>query len=213
MVPGSLPSGPLLQIGRARLAGAVRLLVDCAPQPVTECVKWLGVQRRHRVRARHSEGGGQDQSSCCWAPSCPDHHSPPTPGDECATTINRRAAVGVVLRDMRHTATFTAPGNELRGVIVLVDPDCAARVGPLRQRCPLSPARRSAPRPFRCGCSKASCAGGLNRSTQHFILNGKDGVYGDESRISSRFHCGREGGVVGSLAARGVAESDWASVW
>jgi hypothetical protein len=55
--------------------------------------------------------------------------------------------------------------------------------------------------------------GGLNRSTQHFILNGKDGVYGDESRISSRFHCGREGGVVGSLAARGVAESDWASVW
>src|SRR2546421_6491696 len=43
--------------------------------------------------------------------------------------INRRAAVGVVLRDMRHTATFTAPGNELGGVIVLVGPHCAARVG------------------------------------------------------------------------------------
>jgi hypothetical protein len=55
--------------------------------------------------------------------------------------------------------------------------------------------------------------GGLNRSTQHFILNGKDGVYGDVSRISSRFHCGRESGVVGSLAKRGVAESDRASVW
>jgi hypothetical protein len=56
-------------------------------------------------------------------------------------------------------------------------------------------------------------AGGLNRSTQHFILKGKDGVYGDGLRISSRFHCGREDGIVGSLAARGVAESDWARVW
>src|ERR1019366_7145803 len=55
--------------------------------------------------------------------------------------------------------------------------------------------------------------GGLNRSTQHFILNGKDGVFGDVARISSRFHCGRENGVVGSLAARGVAQSDWAGVW
>src|ERR1700737_4343536 len=53
--------------------------------------------------------------------------------------------------------------------------------------------------------------GGLNPSTQHFILNGKDGVYGDGSTISSRFHCGRENGVVGSLATGGVAESDWAS--
>jgi hypothetical protein len=55
--------------------------------------------------------------------------------------------------------------------------------------------------------------GGLNWSTQHFILNGKDGVYADESKIPSRFHYGREDGVVGSLAAGGVAESDWASVW
>jgi hypothetical protein len=51
--------------------------------------------------------------------------------------------------------------------------------------------------------------GGLNRSTQHFILKRKDGVYGDESKISSRFHCGRENGIVGSLAAGGVVESDW----
>jgi hypothetical protein len=48
--------------------------------------------------------------------------------------------------------------------------------------------------------------GGLNRSTQHFILNGKDGVFGDVARISSRFHCGRENGVVGSLAAGGIAQ-------
>src|SRR5450759_121142 len=32
-------------------------------------------------------------------------------------------------------------------------------------------------------------------------LNGKDGVFGDVARISSRFHCGRENGVVGALAA------------
>jgi hypothetical protein len=54
--------------------------------------------------------------------------------------------------------------------------------------------------------------GGLNWSTQHFILNGKDGVC-DESKISSRFQCVGENGVMGSLAAGGVAESDWASVW
>jgi hypothetical protein len=55
--------------------------------------------------------------------------------------------------------------------------------------------------------------GGLNRSTQHFILKRKDGVYGDESKISSRLHCGRENGIVGPLAAWGVVEGDWASVW
>src|SRR5438132_863939 len=43
--------------------------------------------------------------------------------------------------------------------------------------------------------------GDLNRSTQHFILKRKDGVSGDKSRISSRFYCGGENGVVGSLAA------------
>ena len=50
--------------------------------------------------------------------------------------------------------------------------------------------------------------GGLNGWTQHFILEGKDGVDADESPISSRFHGGGEDGIVGSLAAWGVAESD-----
>jgi len=34
--------------------------------------------------------------------------------------------------------------------------------------------------------------GGLNRSPQHSILTGKDGVYGDATRILSGVHCGRE---------------------
>jgi hypothetical protein len=55
--------------------------------------------------------------------------------------------------------------------------------------------------------------GGLNRSTQHFILNGRDGVFGYVSKISSGFYCGREDGVMGSLAARGVFEGDWTSIW
>ena len=54
--------------------------------------------------------------------------------------------------------------------------------------------------------------GDLNRSTQHFVLKGKDGVSGG-ARISSRFYCGREDGAVGSLAAGKVAESDWPGVW
>ena len=56
-------------------------------------------------------------------------------------------------------------------------------------------------------------AGDLNRSTQHFILKGKDGVSGDKPRISSRFYRGREDGALGSLAAGRVAESDWPGVW
>src|SRR6476659_51686 len=35
----------------------------------------------------------------------------------------------------------------------------------------------------------------------------------DGSGISSRVYNGREDGVMGSLAARGVAEGDWAGVW
>src|SRR5450759_781376 len=35
----------------------------------------------------------------------------------------------------------------------------------------------------------------------------------DGSEILSWFQRGRENGVVGALAARGVAESDWAGVW
>src|SRR3984893_8330490 len=56
------------------------------------------------------------------------------------------------------------------------------------------------------------CAGGLNRSPQHFILEGKDGVW-DGTEISSRFYCGREDGVMGSLEAWGVAEGDRTSFW
>jgi len=50
--------------------------------------------------------------------------------------------------------------------------------------------------------------GDLNGSTQHFILNGKDGVSGDGSRIASRFHCGRKNRIVGSLARRGVGKDE-----
>src|ERR1039458_5844818 len=49
--------------------------------------------------------------------------------------------------------------------------------------------------------SLSAFGGDLNGSTQHFIFNGKDGVCGDQSKISSRLHCGRENGVVGALAA------------
>ena len=45
--------------------------------------------------------------------------------------------------------------------------------------------------------------GGLNGSTQHFILNRRDGVYADEAKKWSRVQCGREDGDVGSLAGRG----------
>ena len=58
----------------------------------------------------------------------------------------------------------------------------------------------------------SALCGGLNRSTQHFILEGKDGVYSDGSEISSWFHCGRADGAVESLGERGIAESAWASV-
>ena len=55
--------------------------------------------------------------------------------------------------------------------------------------------------------------GGLNRSTQHSILKGKDGVFGNASRLFSRLYGIRENRALGSLAAGRVAESDWASVW
>ena len=37
----------------------------------------------------------------------------------------------------------------------------------------------------------SAIGGGLNRSTQHFIFEGKDGVYSEGSAISSWFHCGK----------------------
>src|SRR5438132_5027669 len=55
--------------------------------------------------------------------------------------------------------------------------------------------------------------GGLNGLTQHSILKGKDGVFGNASRLFSRLYGIRENRALGSLAAGRVAESDWASVW
>src|SRR5213078_2506456 len=55
--------------------------------------------------------------------------------------------------------------------------------------------------------------GGLNGSTQHSILKGKDGVFGNASRLFSRLYGIREDRALGSLAAGRVAERDWASVW
>src|SRR5215471_15544217 len=55
--------------------------------------------------------------------------------------------------------------------------------------------------------------GGLKRSTRHFISDPRDGVDGDGPKICSRFQYGGERGVVGPLAARRVAQGDWASVW
>ena len=54
----------------------------------------------------------------------------------------------------------------------------------------------------------SALGGGLNGSTQHFILEGKDGVYSEGSAISSRFRSGREGGAVKSLAERGSRSND-----
>src|SRR5215469_4167742 len=55
--------------------------------------------------------------------------------------------------------------------------------------------------------------GGLNRPTQHSILKGKDGVFGNASRLFSRLYGIGENRALGSLAAGRVAESDWTSVW
>jgi hypothetical protein len=51
--------------------------------------------------------------------------------------------------------------------------------------------------------------GGLNRSTQHFIL-GEKMECENGTGISSRVYGGREDGVMGPLAAWRVAQGDWA---
>src|SRR2546425_2737655 len=67
---------------------------------------------------------------------------------------------------------------------------------------------------FRCASNVWTLLeGGLNGSTQHSILKGKDGVFGNASRLFSRLYGIREDRALGSLAAGGVAERDWASVW
>src|SRR5713226_7767413 len=56
--------------------------------------------------------------------------------------------------------------------------------------------------------SRMSAFGGdLNGSTQHSILKGKDGVFGNASRLFSRLYGIRENRALGSLAAGRVAES------
>jgi hypothetical protein len=45
----------------------------------------------------------------------------------CSPRINCRSAIGVVLGHMRRAAAFATSGDEVRGVIVLVGPHCAAR--------------------------------------------------------------------------------------
>src|SRR5262249_14678302 len=55
--------------------------------------------------------------------------------------------------------------------------------------------------------------GGLKGSRQQFSADARDGVDGDGPKLCSTFQCGGERGVVGALAARPVAQGDWASVW
>ena len=102
-------------------------------------------------------------------------------------------------------SSYETQSNQVRQMtaeVILLD-NLLGQYGPETQK--VRALLRASIRPF--------VEGGLNRSTQHFILRGKDGVCGDRSNISSRFHCGREDGVVGSLAARGVAQSDRTGVW
>src|SRR5262249_58317592 len=87
---------------------------------------------------------------------------------------------------------------------------------PLRTRLSEPGAIRGSPRPATCQNRRLKLSpikGGLNGSTQHSILQGKDGVFGDASRLFSRLYGIRENRALGSLAAGRVAESDWASVW
>jgi hypothetical protein len=66
-----------------------RLMLQGTPTPFSRTPGGTGrhphARQPHRGRARRSEGGAPGRPSCCWAPSCRDHHSPPEPGDECAT--------------------------------------------------------------------------------------------------------------------------------
>src|ERR1700747_11998 len=61
--------------------------------------------------------------------------------------------------------------------------------------------------------SMSALPGGLNGSTQHSILKGKDGVFCNASRLFSRLYGIRGNRALGSLAAGRVAGSDCASVW
>jgi hypothetical protein len=54
----------------------------------------------------------------------------------------------------------------------------------------------------------AVVTGDLNGSTQSLSQTVRDGVCGDQTKISSRVHCGREDGAVGSLAAGESLKAD-----
>src|SRR3974377_2174450 len=66
---------------------------------------------------------------------------------------------------------------------------------------PRAPSIHGPSRHFVASQNLVAMEGGLNRSTQHSILTGKDGVYGDATRILSGVHCGSEDRALGSLAA------------
>jgi hypothetical protein len=55
--------------------------------------------------------------------------------------------------------------------------------------------------------SKRACTGGLRRSTHHFILKRKDGARRWISEFTEGLRVGGEDGVVGPLAAWGVAQT------
>ena len=78
-----------------------------------------------------------------------------------------------------------------------------SRHAALKRRCPLYPQKRT----FTGVSGMSALCGGLNRSTQHY-LGLKRSVYSEGSAISSRFHSGREGGAVKSLAERGSRSND-----
>ena len=54
--------------------------------------------------------------------------------------------------------------------------------------------------------------GWSQRNDATLYLKRQDGVCADEAKILSRVQYGREDGVVGPLAARGVVEIDWSGV-
>src|SRR5262245_49119065 len=98
-------------------------------------------------------------------------------------------------------------GVERRGYTVVPRTAARAAIALARYRPFASDRNASDPRRI------SALPGGLNGSTQHSILKGKDGVFGNASRLFSRLYGIRENRALGSLAAGRVAESDWASVW
>src|SRR5678815_5882749 len=53
-------------------------------------------------------------------------------GMACRAPIDRRASIGIILRDMRRAAAFATAGDEVGGIVVLVAPHRAAGLGIVR---------------------------------------------------------------------------------